>query len=91
MESQEGRGDDPADKANLRAELGSLKLKALKMRAAEVGVAAEAIADADDADDVDAHGVGVPSYTSLHSLLHHQTVGCLAWHMIDDQTCQARS
>ena len=38
----------------LRSELGAMKLKALKQRAIEAGVDAEAVADADDADDVKA-------------------------------------
>ena len=42
----------PDSSAELRAELEPLKLKALKIRAAEAGVDAEAIADADDAEDI---------------------------------------
>jgi hypothetical protein len=38
----------------LRSELEAMKLKALKQRAIEAGVDAEAVADADDADDVKA-------------------------------------
>eukprot|EP01045_Picozoa_sp_COSAG04_P036088 COSAG04_NODE_8633_length_947_cov_3.757075_2_plen_151_part_01 len=42
------------DDAALRSELEGMRLKALKLRAVEAGVAAEAIADADDADDIKA-------------------------------------
>jgi hypothetical protein len=38
----------------LRSELEAMKLKALKQRAIEAGVDAEAVADADDVDDVKA-------------------------------------
>ena len=45
---------EPAAEQALREELGAMKVKALKQRAAEEGVDGEAIADADDADDIKA-------------------------------------
>jgi len=52
-----GGGDDAAREAELRVELGALKLKALKVRAREVGVEEEKLEDADDADDAKAEVV----------------------------------
>ena len=45
---------EPAAEQALREELGAMKVKALKQRAAEEGVDGEAINDADDADDIKA-------------------------------------
>ena len=47
-----GEGGGGEEVAALRADLAQLKLKALKKRAREAGVSADALEDADDADDV---------------------------------------
>eukprot|EP01046_Picozoa_sp_COSAG06_P014490 COSAG06_NODE_900_length_11658_cov_9.850852_4_plen_1819_part_00 len=57
FEEEEEAGEDPLQQAlavgsPLRDELSSLKLKALKIRARELGVSDDALDDADDADDV---------------------------------------